>query len=47
MLDHGVITRPLTGDVIAFAPPFVITDDEVDRVVDALDRALGEVAPTL
>ncbi|HEX6487424.1 MAG TPA: aspartate aminotransferase family protein [Candidatus Dormibacteraeota bacterium] len=47
MLEHGVITRPLAGDVIGFAPPFVVTDDEIAQIVDALDRSLAEVAAQL
>ena len=40
MLDHGVIARPIGADVIAFCPPLVIDDDDIDRCVDALDAAL-------
>ena len=31
-LDHGVVLRPL-GDVIYFMPPYVITPEEIDRIV--------------
>jgi adenosylmethionine-8-amino-7-oxononanoate aminotransferase len=41
MLDHGVIARPLPGNALAFCPPFVITDDEIDRTVGALRASLG------
>jgi putrescine---pyruvate transaminase len=38
MLDeHGVIVRAL-NDSLVFCPPLVITDQQVDRIVDALDR---------
>jgi putrescine aminotransferase len=47
MLQLGVIVRPLTGDVIGIAPPFVIGDAEIDEVVSALDRSLEKVAATL
>jgi adenosylmethionine-8-amino-7-oxononanoate aminotransferase len=39
MLELGVIARPLFG-ALAFCPPLVMTDDEVDRCVDALATAL-------
>jgi len=40
VLDHGVIVRPL-GNSLAMCPPLVITDEEIDRVVDALAAALS------
>jgi len=46
-LADGVIFRSLPGDVIALCPPFVITEDQLDRVVDVLDRAIGRVAAEL
>jgi adenosylmethionine-8-amino-7-oxononanoate aminotransferase len=41
-LDHGVLLRPL-GDVIYFMPPYVITPDEIDLMVDVAGSAI-EVA---
>jgi adenosylmethionine-8-amino-7-oxononanoate aminotransferase len=36
------------GDVVVIGPPFVVTDDELDRIVDgladALDAALGQIS---
>ena len=40
--DLGVITRS-QWDKIILCPPLVITRDQVDRIVDVLDRAIGEV----
>ncbi|HHC07999.1 MAG TPA: aspartate aminotransferase family protein [Actinobacteria bacterium] len=40
MLERGVIARPVPGTIV-FCPPLVITDAELDRVVDALATALG------
>jgi len=42
-LEEGVIVRALGGDVIAMSPPLVITEAEVDRTVEVLDRALARV----
>ena len=39
MLELGVVARPLWG-AMAFCPPLVMTDDELDRCVDALATAL-------
>lgn len=35
------------GDQIQISPPYVITDDELDRVVEVLDDVLSELAPLI
>jgi adenosylmethionine-8-amino-7-oxononanoate aminotransferase len=40
MFDHGVITRAIGADTVTFCPPFVTTDDQVDRIVDALAHSI-------
>ena len=40
MMRLGVITRAVGADTNTFCPPLVITDDEIDRVVDGLATAL-------
>ena len=44
MLARGVIARPIGTTTVTFCPPLVISDDEIDRCVSALDEALREVA---
>ena len=44
MLGLGVIARPIGTTTVSFCPPLVITDDQVDRCVSALDEALRQVA---
>ena len=44
MLERGVIARPIGADVIAFCPPLVITDDEIDACLDALTSSVALVA---
>jgi putrescine aminotransferase len=39
MLDAGVVTRAIGTDTCTFCPPLVITDEQIDRVVDALATA--------
>ena len=39
VLAHGVIVRPIGDHSLTFCPPLVITDDEIDRVVDAVAAA--------
>lgn len=44
-LDLGVITRALPmADTIAFSPPFVVTEDELDEMVSTARRAVDDVA---
>lgn len=46
MLRHGVIARPIGATTVAFCPPLVIGDDDLDLCVDALARSLHDVAAT-
>ncbi len=39
--DEGLIVRPLMGDRIAFCPPLVITEAEIDELFDRFDRGLA------
>ena len=43
-LEHGVITRVLQNHVLQISPPFVVTDEEIDTIVDTLMAAV-EAAP--
>ena len=45
MDQNGLLGR--AGDIIPIAPPLTITKDEVDFVVQALDRTLEEVQTEL
>jgi putrescine---pyruvate transaminase len=42
-LEEGVIVRPLPGDVLAMSPPFVISEQQIDRMVMVLDKAITGV----
>jgi len=42
MLDAGIICGPAGPNVLRFLPPLIVTEQEVDRVVDLLDGVLGE-----
>ena len=39
---HGVIVRPLGGDVIAVSPPLIIETDDIEEIVSCVGRALDE-----
>lgn len=40
LLEKGVIFRPL-GNALVMCPPLVVTDDQIDDMIDALAAALG------
>ncbi|MDR2463594.1 MAG: adenosylmethionine--8-amino-7-oxononanoate transaminase [Verrucomicrobiales bacterium] len=40
--EHGLLTRP-AGDVLLLMPPYTTTEEEVELMVGALCRAIGEV----
>jgi putrescine---pyruvate transaminase len=44
-LNHGVATRVLRGHALQISPPFVITETEIDTMVDGLAAALSDVVP--
>ena len=46
-LEKGVITRALSGDVLAICPPLVIEDAELERGVGVLRAAIEEIAASL
>ncbi len=42
--QRGVIARPIFEECVAFCPPLVIGDDDIDQIVDALSAAVGTLA---
>ena len=40
--EHGLITRSLSGDVIAFSPPLIISEAEIDALLERTARALDD-----
>jgi 4-aminobutyrate---pyruvate transaminase len=40
--EHGLITRSLGGDIIAFSPPLIITEAEIDAMFERAARALAD-----
>jgi len=42
MLEAGIVCGPAGPNVLRFVPPLVVTAEQVDRVVSALDAALGD-----
>jgi 4-aminobutyrate--pyruvate transaminase len=43
-LDRGLVCRPMPGsDVLAFSPPLIANEADVDRICDILDEAMTSV----
>ena len=40
--EHGLILRVMAGDIVAFSPPLIITEAEIDELLARLDRALQD-----
>jgi adenosylmethionine-8-amino-7-oxononanoate aminotransferase len=43
-LRHGVASRVLRGHAVHISPPFVITEAQIDAMVDGIGNALEDVA---
>ena len=41
--EYGLVTRPLLDDILLLAPPFVITEEEIDRAVNALRESILKI----
>ena len=41
---HGVILRNMPGDIVAFCPPLIVSEDEIDEMLDAFAKALDDTA---
>jgi L-2,4-diaminobutyrate transaminase len=42
--EEGVIVRPLPhGDILGFSPPFIVTREEIDEIVERCRRAVARV----
>ena len=39
---HGLIVRALAGDAIAFCPPLIVTDEQIDEIFTKFDKALAD-----
>jgi len=40
--EHGLITRVLAGDIITFSPPLIISEAEIDAMLQCVERALAD-----
>src|SRR5215471_14082984 len=42
---HGAILRNMAGDIVAFSPPLIISESEIDELLDKTRRALDDTLP--
>ena len=42
--EHGLIVRPLPGDIVGCCPPLIISEAEIDQFMDRLGKALDDAA---
>ena len=42
MKDNGLIAKPTHNDIIRFAPPLVITEDEIMECIEIIRKTLKE-----
>ena len=42
--EHGLIVRPLPGDIVGCCPPLIISETEIDQFMDRLGKALDDAA---
>jgi len=40
--EHGLIVRVMAGDIIAFSPPLIITELEIDELLGKFDLAMRD-----
>lgn len=40
--EHGLILRTMAGDIVAFSPPLIISEAEIDELLARFERALKE-----
>jgi ornithine--oxo-acid transaminase len=40
MADNGLLAKPTHENIIRFAPPLVITEDQIHEAVDIIKRSI-------
>ena len=47
LMSNGVLAKETHGSTVRFAPPLVASDEEIDLLIDAIHRGLGDGVGTL
>lgn len=45
LMEHGVLSKETHGAVVRFAPPLIITEEQIDVVVKALKEVFDLIKP--
>ena len=45
MRDHGLLAKPTHDNIIRFAPPLTITEDQLQEALGIIERSLAEMDP--
>src|SRR4029434_10999253 len=40
--EHGAILRNMPGDIVAFSPPLIISESEIDEMMGCFGKALDD-----
>jgi ornithine--oxo-acid transaminase len=43
LLSYGILTKETHGTVVRFAPPLIVTEQQIDMAIDALKKVLAEM----
>ena len=43
MKEHGLLAKPTHGNIIRFAPPLIITEEEINECLDIISRSVKEM----
>jgi ornithine--oxo-acid transaminase len=43
MKDNGLLAKPTHGNIIRFAPPLIITEEEINQCLDIIERSLRKL----
>jgi ornithine--oxo-acid transaminase len=43
MMENGLLAKPTHGNIIRFAPPLTITEDEIDTCLHIIEKSVKEL----
>lgn len=43
MQENGLLAKPTHGNIVRFAPPLTITEEEIDQSLGIIEKSLGQL----